>query len=84
MWIVLIANFGLMICYLRGIYDIVSFNTVILDLLSKSNTAGIDNLSGISIKDGAEKIAFLFTKIRNLSIRCNLSVSNYLCYFYGE
>ena len=45
--------------------------TVILDLLSKTNiskAAGIDKLSGIFIKDGAEKIAFHFTKIINLPI----------------
>ena len=46
-------------------------HTVILDLLSKINiskAAGIDKLSGIFIKDGAEIIAFHFTKIINLSI----------------
>ena len=46
--------------------------TVILNLLSKTNiskAAGIDKLSGIFIKDGAEKIALHFTKIINLSIQ---------------
>ena len=50
-------------------------STIILDLLSKTNiskAAGIDKLSGIFIKDGAEAIASHFTKIINLSIGSSL------------
>jgi len=50
-------------------------SSIILDLLSKTNiskAAGIDKLSGIFIKDGAESIANHFTKIINLSIASSL------------
>ena len=50
-------------------------SAIILDLLSKTNilkAAGIDKLSGIFIRDGAESIAFHFTKIINLSIVSSL------------
>ena len=50
-------------------------SSIILDLLSKTNiskAAGIDNLSGTFIKDGAESIANHFTKIINLSIASSL------------